>query len=81
MATTTEQNQKLSGAAEAAQLFDTNEAAARLSIGRRTLQELQAARKISFIKFGRNVRFSEADLAAFAEKNRVKAIGWKGGAF
>ena len=79
---TTEQNQKLSGAAEAPhiQLLTTNEAAARLGIGKRTIQELIASRKLTFIKFGRNVRFDTADLAVFAEKNRVKAIGWKGGA-
>jgi excisionase family DNA binding protein len=82
MADTIEQNQKRSSAAEAPhiQLLNTNEAAARLGIGRRTIQELIAERKITFIKFGRNVRFDTADLAAFAEKNRVKAIGWKGGA-
>lgn len=65
--------------AYACRLLTTEEAAACLGIGKRTLQELTANRKLAFIKFGRNVRFSEADLAAFTEKNRVKAVGWKGG--
>jgi excisionase family DNA binding protein len=69
------------GAAEASsfKLLDTPEAAAALGIGRRTLQELAAARKIAVIKFGRNVRYDPADLADFAEKNKVRATGWKGG--
>lgn len=81
MAKTIEHNQTRSGAAEASQiqLLNTDEAAARLGIGKRTIQELTASRKLAFIKFGRNVRFDPADLAAFTEKNRVKAIGWKGG--
>lgn len=62
---------------EAVQLLTTDEAAARLGISKRTIQELTASRKLAFIKFGRNVRFSEADLAEFTEKNRVKAVGWK----
>ena len=65
--------------AQAGRLLNTNEAAAHLGISKRTIQELAASRKLAFIKFGRNVRFDPADLAAFAEKNRVKAIGWKGG--
>jgi excisionase family DNA binding protein len=62
------------------QLLDTRQAAAALGIGKRTIQELAAERKISFIRFGRNVRFDPADLAAFAEGNKVRACGWKGGA-
>ena len=65
--------------AESCRLLNTDEAAACLGIGKRTLQELTASRKLAFIKFGRNVRFDMADLDAFKEKNRVKAIGWKGG--
>ena len=66
--------------AKLVKLLNTEEAADCLGIGKRTLQELTASRKLAFIKFGRNVRFDPADLAAFAEKNRVKATGWKGGA-
>jgi excisionase family DNA binding protein len=65
-------------AIDTGRLLTTTEAAARLGISKRTIQELTASRKLAFIKFGRNVRFSEADLAAFTERNRVKAIGWKG---
>jgi len=59
-------------------LLNTDQAAACLGIGRRTVQELAAERKLAFIKFGRNVRFDPADLTAFAVANKVKAIGWKG---
>jgi excisionase family DNA binding protein len=68
-----------SSQSEVAQLLNTEQAAACLGISKRTIQELTASRKLAFIKFGRNVRFDPADLAAFADKNRVKAIGWKGG--
>jgi excisionase family DNA binding protein len=73
--------QKRTDAAEASliHLLNTDQAAARLGIGRRTVQELAAERKLAFIKFGRNVRFHPADLEAFADANRVKSIGWKGG--
>jgi excisionase family DNA binding protein len=69
-----------SSQSEVAKLLITEQAAAFLGISKRTIQELTASRKLAFIKFGRNVRFDLADLAAFTEKNRVKASGWKGGA-
>lgn len=70
------------GAAEAPllKLLDTNEAASALGIGRRTLQERVESREIACIKIGRAVRFHPDDLAAFIERNRVKAFGWKGAA-
>lgn len=68
------------GAAEALiKLLKTDEAAESLGIGVRTLQEKVEAREIACIRIGRAVRFDPADLAAFIERNRVKAIGWKGG--
>ena len=68
------------GAAEAPhfKLLDTDEAAAALGIGRRTLQERVAAREIGCVKIGRAVRFHPDDLAAFIERNRQKPAGWKG---
>jgi len=63
--------------AQLIKLLDTNGAAAALHVSKRTVQELAAARKLAFIKFGRNVRFDPSDLAAFTEANRVKATGWK----
>jgi excisionase family DNA binding protein len=66
-------------AIDTGRLLTTDEAAAYLGISKRTIQELAANRKLAFMKFGRNVRFAPADLATFTEKNRVKAIGWKGG--
>ena len=59
-------------------LLKTTPAAEVLGISRRTLQELVAAREVACIKIGRSIRFSPADLADFVERNRVKAIGWKG---
>jgi excisionase family DNA binding protein len=69
-------------AAEAApfKLLDTNECAAALGIGRRTLQERVAACEIAVVKIGKSVRFHPDDIAAFVERNRRKARGWKGGA-
>jgi excisionase family DNA binding protein len=68
-----------SGAAEAPtiKLLDTIGAAAALRVSKRTIQELAAARKLAFIRFGRNVRFDPADLAAFAESHKVRVVGWK----
>jgi excisionase family DNA binding protein len=65
---------------ETAKLLNTQEAAQRLGVSKRTLQELAAERKIAQIKFGRNVRYSIADLEAFVDANRSKAIGWKAAA-
>jgi excisionase family DNA binding protein len=59
-------------------LLDTLEAADALGIGKRTLQERVAAREIAVIKIGKAARFHPDDLAAFIERNRVKAQGWKG---
>ncbi len=68
-------------AAEAStdRLLDTLETARFLGMGKRTVQELVADRKLAFVKIGRSIRFAPADLAAFVEANRVKAVGWKGG--
>ena len=64
--------------AELVKLLNTQEAAQRLGVSKRTIQELASERKLAFIKFGRNVRFAVADLEAFIDANRSKAIGWKG---
>jgi excisionase family DNA binding protein len=60
-------------------LLRIDEAAKVLGIGKRTLQERVEAREIACIRIGRAVRFHYDDLVAFIDKNRVKAIGWKGG--
>jgi excisionase family DNA binding protein len=60
-------------------LLTTTESAAALSVSKRTFQELVAQRKIGFIKWGRNIRFSRADLEKFIESNRILPVGWKGG--
>jgi excisionase family DNA binding protein len=56
----------------------TTEAARALGLGKRTLAELIAERKITFLKIGRSVRFAPEDLDAFVERQRIKAQGWKG---
>jgi excisionase family DNA binding protein len=69
------------GTAEVSQshpLLNTDEAARDLKLGKRTLAQLIAERKIGFIKIGRSVRFSREDLDAFVERQRVKPQGWKG---
>lgn len=60
------------------QLLDINQAAAVLCQGRRTLQEHVADGTLGCVRIGRSVRFHPDDLAAFVERNRRKAIGWKG---
>jgi excisionase family DNA binding protein len=67
-------------AAEASNLLLTTETAGRLNISKRGLQELVADRKIGFIKFGRNIRFSQADIDTFIESHRNRPIGWKANA-
>ena len=59
-------------------LYDTTETADILGIGRRGVQERVASRELACIKIGRSTRFSAADIADFVERNRVKALGWKG---
>ena len=58
-------------------LYNTNETADILGIGRRSVQEAAASRELACIKIGRSTRFSAQDIAAFVERNRVKAVGWK----
>lgn len=60
-------------------LLDTLEAARFLGVGKRTIQELAADRKLAAVKIGRSVRFDPADLRAFVEASKIKAAGWKGG--
>lgn len=59
-------------------LLDTNGAAAALNVGRRTIQERVADGSLGCVRIGRAVRFHPDDIAAFIERNRRKAIGWKG---
>jgi len=63
---------------EPVKLLTTPEAAQRLGVSKRTIQELAAERKIGVIKFGRNVRFAVADLEKFIESHRSLPVGWKG---
>lgn len=58
-------------------ILTTAEAARYINIGKRTLQEHVSAREISSIKIGRSIRFDIADLDAFIEGRKRKAVGWK----
>ena len=58
-------------------LINTVDAAAKLGISKRSLQELVANRKIGSIKFGRNIRFAIEDIEKFIESHRVLPVGWK----
>lgn len=58
-------------------LLDTIQAAVRLGVSKRTVQELVAGRKLASIKFGRNVRFHPADIEAFVASHRVQSIDRK----
>ena len=60
-------------------LFNTDETAEILGIGRRTVQEKVASRELGCIRIGRCTRFSTEDIADFVQRNRVKAQGWKEG--
>lgn len=53
-------------------LLDGSEVAARLGVTARTVRELWARGKLSGVKVGRRVRFTEEDLADFIERNRVR---------
>lgn len=77
-ATTGHSTTRPGSAEEPTKLLTTIQAAASLGVGKRTLQERVAAREIATVRIGRCVRFLPDDLAAFVERNRVKAIGWKG---
>lgn len=58
-------------------LIPVNEAAAVLSVSKRTIQQLTADRQLAVVKFGRNVRYDVDDLQRFAESRKIKAVGWK----
>ncbi len=80
MASTIQQPTRHGTAQAPFKLLDTNEAAACIGIGRRTLQEKVQAREIAVVKIGKSIRFHPDDLTAFVERNRIKAVGWKGAA-
>ena len=52
-------------------LLDVPAAAAYLAVSPRFMRRLVAERRVSFVKLGRHVRISEADIAAFIESGRV----------
>ena len=55
-------------------LLDMHQAAETLGICYRSLQNLIYARKIGFVKIGKNYKFRSQDLNEFVEKNYIKPI-------
>ncbi|MED5546088.1 MAG: helix-turn-helix domain-containing protein [Pseudomonadota bacterium] len=51
-------------------LFTEQEAAQALKVCTRTLRKARQDGALSFVRIGRNVRYSEADLAQFIERSR-----------
>lgn len=62
---------------ERVKLLTTPEAAVRLGVSKRTIQDLVSEGKIGSIKFNRNVRFAVSDLDKFIDSHRRLPIGWK----
>lgn len=54
-------------------LLDVSEAARHLGISRRTLYSLKSERRISFVRVGRQVRFTREHLDTFVQQNTVGA--------
>ena len=77
MVTKTNKQAHIGSAEMPFRLYNTNETADILGIGRRSVQEAAASRELACIKIGRSTRFSAQDIADFVERNRVRAIGWK----
>lgn len=59
-------------ASEIPVLFDRAEAASRLSVSLRTVDELISKRAIEIVKIGRSVRIKARSLTAFIEANTVR---------
>jgi excisionase family DNA binding protein len=66
-------------------LYTAEQAAERMNITPRYVRRLIAERRIAFVRLGRHVRISEADIEAFLTAGRVEALlpaprNWRGGA-
>ena len=55
-------------------LMNMHEAASALGICYRSIQNLIYARKIGFVKIGKNYKFRSQDLNEFVEKNYIKPV-------
>jgi excisionase family DNA binding protein len=56
------------------QLLTVEAAAERMSTSVRFVRRLIAERRIAFVKLGRHVRLTEADVAAFIESGRITPL-------
>jgi len=56
------------------QLLTVEAAAAQMSTSVRFVRRLVAERRIAYVKLGRHVRLTEADIAAFIEAGRVRPL-------
>lgn len=59
---------------DATPLHDWASAAARLNTSERHVQRLWAERKITGTRIGKKIRFTDSDIDAFIERNRVEAL-------
>ncbi len=55
-------------------LLTVEAAAERMSTSARFVRRLIAERRIAFVKLGRHVRISEADITAFIESGRITPL-------
>lgn len=63
-----------SSASSADRLLTVEAAAERMSTSVRFVRRLIAERRIAFVKLGRHVRLTEADVAAFIESGRITPL-------
>lgn len=63
-----------SDARSSERLLTVEAAAERMSTSVRFVRRLIAERRIAFVKLGRHVRISEADIAAFIDAGRVDPL-------
>ena len=61
----------VSGHPSADRLLTVEAAAERMSTSTRFIRRLIAERRIAYVKIGRHVRITEADLGAFIEDGRI----------
>lgn len=63
---------------EPVRLLTLDTVAERLAVSRRTVQRLIDAGELRAVRFGRNVRITERELAAFVVRGACPAIGIRG---
>ena len=62
------------GCSPCGRLLTVQEAAEQMSTSVRFIRRLITERRITYVKLGRHVRITEADIAAFIEAGRVRPL-------